>query len=101
MRSVSRQYIQKLGNELIGRRWLALIDNPPASAPQNAAIHKIGERQLAVMSERLAAHVDQMASDFGLPELRTTIETLQRVRRALKAKISIRAGGARTADAGP
>jgi DNA-binding MarR family transcriptional regulator len=51
---------------------------------------KSGERQLAVMSERLAAHVDRMAGGFGPPELRITMETLQRLRRALKARISIR-----------
>ncbi len=101
MRSVSRQYIQKLANELIGRRWLALIDNPRHRRSKMLQLTKSGERQLAVMSERLAAHVDQMAGGFGPPELRTTIETLQHVRRAVKAKISIRSGGAWTADATP
>jgi hypothetical protein len=51
---------------------------------------KSDERQLAIMSERLAAQVDQIAGNFGPPELRITMETLQRLRRALKARISIR-----------
>jgi len=50
MRSVSRQYIQKLANELIGRRWLALIDNPRHRRSKMLQLTKSGERQLAVMS---------------------------------------------------
>jgi DNA-binding MarR family transcriptional regulator len=98
MRSVSRQYIQKLANEVIDRGWLTLIDNPGHRRSKMLQLTKSGERQLAVMSERLAAHVDQIAGDFAESELRITIETLRRVRRALKAKIAIRSGGERTAD---
>jgi DNA-binding MarR family transcriptional regulator len=88
MRSVSRQYIQKLANELVGSGWLVMVDNPRHRRSKMLRLTKSGEGQLAAMNARLGGYVDQMAGDFAPPQLRTTLETLLHFRGALNARVN-------------
>lgn len=82
-RSVSRQYIQKLANELIAEGWVALEDNPLHKKSRLMALTDQGEAQLEEMTRRFRELTAQIASAFELHDLQVSTHTVSELRKQL------------------
>ncbi len=83
MRSVSRQYIQKLANELIAEGWLAMEDNPLHKKSRLMILTGQGEAKLVEMTERFKELTQRMAPNFPLRDLQVSVNTVIELRKHL------------------
>jgi DNA-binding MarR family transcriptional regulator len=79
-RGVSRQYIQKLAAELIGKGLLRLIPNPADARAGLMALTPRGTQQLSKLDEKLDGVLREMSPSFTGREIAATRATLQRLR---------------------
>ncbi|MGH8550614.1 MAG: MarR family winged helix-turn-helix transcriptional regulator [Blastocatellia bacterium] len=80
-RSVSRQYIQKLANELIAEGWVALEDNPLHKKSRLMVLTDQGEAKLEEMTQRFRELTAQMASAFAFRDLQVSTHTVGELRK--------------------
>ena len=85
-RSVTRQHIQSLVNELLEQDFVVLEDNPLHKRSSFVTLTKHGERVIRRMRKRESQLYQ--ATKFGVKrnELRTAAKTLEHVRDALQGK---------------
>ncbi|MGE3601569.1 MAG: MarR family winged helix-turn-helix transcriptional regulator [Dehalococcoidia bacterium] len=82
-RSVSRQYIQRLANELIDGGWLRLDDNPENRRSGLLTITPAGRRELQDMGRRIDAALLPVAKALAGQDLQRAAETVAALRRAM------------------
>lgn len=80
-RSVSRQYIQKLANELIAEGWIALEDNPLHKKSKLMLLTGQGEAKLEEMTQQFRELTAQITSAFALRDLQVSIHTVGELRK--------------------
>lgn len=80
-RSVSRQYIQKLANELIAEGWVVMEDNPLHKKSKLMVLTEQGEAKLEEMTERFQELTAQIASTFALRDLQVSTRTVGELRK--------------------
>jgi DNA-binding MarR family transcriptional regulator len=83
MRSVSRQYIQKLANELSEGGLIEMIENPAHKRSKRMRLTRKGEREFERLTGRLRAFLGGMAADFRPGELRSATRTIRALRSRL------------------
>lgn len=82
-RSVSRQYIQRLANELIEAGLLRLDDNPEHRRSGLLTVTPSGRRELQDMGRRIDAAMVPIAKALSAYDLANAVETIAAFRRAL------------------
>lgn len=83
MRSVSRQYIQKLANELMAEGWIEMAENPGHKRSKLMRVTPRGEQQLRKLNRRFQAAMAAMADEFDPDRLRAAAETIAQLRKRL------------------
>lgn len=83
MRSVSRQYIQKLANELIAEGLVTMKDNPSHRQSKFMVLTKRGERRLTELTQRLKNVTRELAPVFSVRDLRVSVGTVATLRKHL------------------
>ena len=81
---LTRQSVQLTANALVESGLVELIDNPDHRTARLIAITAAGRRALRKVEARHAAWADRLGRQLGLPDLRTTLDGLRRVRAALE-----------------
>lgn len=79
VRAVSRQFIQRLINELLAEGLVALIDNPQHRRSKLVRITPQGYARYLELSRREAAFGAQLIADFDPAELTAALQTLDRL----------------------
>lgn len=82
-RGVTRQYIQKLANELIGSGYLQLVDNPKHRRSGLLTLTPAGRRHLERMSESVRTELQQRCGDLDPSAVAGAVATLAQFRRCL------------------
>jgi len=82
-RSVSRQYIQKLANELIDEGLVEMVDNPAHRRSKHMQLTGAGARRLTELTGRLRAFLDARAGAIPTARLRAATHTIAELRRLL------------------
>lgn len=85
-RGVSRQYIQKLAQELMALGWVARGDNPGHQRSYFLLLTATGKKQLERMDQTLEGHLRTLAPLFEEVPLSEVNATLGRLRGALAAR---------------
>jgi DNA-binding MarR family transcriptional regulator len=80
MRSVSRQYIQKLANELIGDGLVEMIRNPSHKRSKRMQLTRKGEREFERLTARLREFLEGMAPEFRSRDLNAATRTIRALR---------------------
>lgn len=80
-RSVSRQYIQKLANELIAVGWIALEDNPLHKKSKLMVLTGQGEATLEEMTQQFRELTSQISTVFASRDLAVSIHTVGELRK--------------------
>lgn len=88
MRSVSRQYIQKLANELIEDGLIELIPNPTHKRSKRMRLTRKGEKEFDRLTGRLRGFLEGIAADFSSTDLSAATRTI----RALRSRLSPASG---------
>jgi DNA-binding MarR family transcriptional regulator len=83
MRSVSRQYIQKLANELIDDGLIEMVDNPAHKRSKLMRLSRAGERRFDLLTRRFRTFLAELGDGFRVGDLRVTTETIRQLRRKL------------------
>lgn len=91
-RSVSRQYIQKLANELMASGWVALGDNPLHKKSKLLVLTEQGEVKLEEMTKKFRELSSRIASAFALQDLKVSTDTVGELRKQL-GKLAIAEDG--------
>lgn len=84
-KSVSRQHIQKIVNQLLARRLVEQIDNPSHKRSRWIRMTRSGNRLFDSIKRREAKLLDVMEKKFTKKDLRTTAQTLQAIEEYLQA----------------
>ena len=82
-RSVSRQYIQKLANELIDSGWITLGENPAHKKSKRLHITRVGEMKLGEMTLQIRETMEKLAPSFSANSLQVSIKTIGELRKQL------------------
>lgn len=83
MRSVSRQYIQKLANELIEAGLIEMVANPGHRRSQFMQLTPGGEQKLAELSQNLRRVLAELEQHFVLEELTLAVKAIAALRQQL------------------
>ncbi len=87
-RSVSRQYIQKLANELIAEGWVAMDDNPLHKKSRLMVLTDQGEAKFKEMTQRFRELTAKIASAFASCDLEVSTRTVGELRKQLGRLVS-------------
>ena len=82
MRSVSRQYIQKL-RQRTAEGLIEMVDNPAHKRSKLMRLTQCGEQRLEELTRRFRAFLEVMARDFHSDDLRSATDTIAELRRRL------------------
>jgi DNA-binding MarR family transcriptional regulator len=83
MRSVSRQYIQKLAKELIEAGLIEMEDNPAHKRSKLMRLTTTGERRFDELTGRFRVVLEELAGEFRTEDLSSATETIVRLRQEL------------------
>lgn len=83
IRAVSRQYIQKLADELMADGLVETFENPAHRRSKRLRLTPAGERRFDEMTSRFSDSMERLAEGFRLADLRTATETIARLRERL------------------
>lgn len=87
-RSVSRQYIQKLANELIAEGWVAMDDNPLHKKSRLMVLTDQGEAKFEEMTQRFRELTAKIASAFASCDIEVSTRTVSELRKQLGRLVS-------------
>jgi len=83
-RSVSRQRMQKLADEMVKDGVVKLVDNPAHRRSKFLQLTPEGEQMLQELTARVAREAEQLAQDMDEQELRITVNILKELRYKLE-----------------
>lgn len=83
MRSVSRQYIQKLANELIDEGLIEMVENPAHKRSKLMQLTPSGEQKLEELSQQYRRFLANLEHHFCKEELALAVKTIAKFRRQL------------------
>ena len=83
MRSVSRQYIQKLANELIGDGLIEMVDNPAHKRSKRMRLTGAGERRFQTLSRKMRKFLVSLDTAFEAGEVEAATQTIAKLRQHL------------------
>lgn len=86
-RGVSRQYIQKLANELVNAGHLQMIDNPSHKRAGLMSLTASGRNQLARYTDRIRTEFRALSGSFTAAELASASATIARLRSLLRSRV--------------
>lgn len=84
-RAVSRQYIQKIANELIARGHVALESNPQHRRSRLLVLTPAGRRELREVSARIRRQLAAWARQLDGPSVAEAARTVAELRRLIAA----------------
>lgn len=87
-RSVSRQYIQKLANELIAEGWVAMDNNPLHKKSRLMVLTDQGEAKFEEMTQRFRELTAKIASAFASCDIEVSTRTVSELRKQLGRLVS-------------
>jgi DNA-binding MarR family transcriptional regulator len=82
-RPVARQHIQQMANDLVAQGLIEFTNNPAHKRSRLLRMTPEGERLYAELSARMAELAERLAADMEIDDLKTTVETLGRLKRKL------------------
>ena len=80
-RSVSRQYIQKLANELISAGLIEMVPNPAHKRSKLMRLTPAGQDRFQELTRRFQTFLEGVAVDFATRDLRSAVATIVELRR--------------------
>ena len=83
-RPVSRQYIQKLANEMIADGTIELVNNPAHQRSKLLCLTAKGEAIFQEINERIAREAEGIAQNMDAAELQVSVRVLRQIGEKLR-----------------